>query len=89
MRERNANTKKSKDDSLDTLVTDLIKVYVLDSLTMTMSYVCSQQGDIASRILTGATIACFQFLGKDDNIVKQAIKYIERIVNIAKRIPAV
>lgn len=44
---------------------------------------------MAARILTGASIACYQFLSKDDTVTKQAVKYIERIIDIAKRIPAV
>jgi hypothetical protein len=39
------------------------------------------------RILTGAAIACYQFLPKEDTITKQAIKYTERIIEVAKRIP--
>ena len=40
MRDRD-NQKKTKPDSLAQLINDLIKVYVLDSLTMTMSLVIS------------------------------------------------
>lgn len=41
LRERSANNKK-KDDSLDNLINDLIKVYVLDSLTMTMGLIVNK-----------------------------------------------
>lgn len=40
MRDRDG-AKKTKSDSLTQLINDLIKVYVLDSLTMTMSLVLS------------------------------------------------
>ena len=40
MRDRDSN-KNKKTDSLGQLINDLIKVYVLDSLTMTMSLVLS------------------------------------------------
>mmetsp|Transcript_27121 Transcript_27121/g.36231 ORF Transcript_27121/g.36231 Transcript_27121/m.36231 type:complete len:280 (-) Transcript_27121:285-1124(-) len=85
---RDRDRKKRQDDSLDHLVNDLIKVYVLDCLTMTMSCVLTGQGDQAARIHTGAAIACYQFLPKDDPITKQAIKYTERIIDVCKRIPA-
>ena len=68
---------------------DLIKVYVLDCMTATMSCILTQQKDQAVRIHTGAAIACYQFLPKDDPITKQAIKYTERIIDVCKRIPAV
>ena len=48
-----------------------------------------QEGDQAIRIHSGATIACYQFLAKDDPIIKQCIKYTERIIDVTKRIPAV
>lgn len=41
------------------------------------------------RLHTGAAIACYQFLGKDDAITKQAIKYTERIIDKAKKIPKI
>jgi len=66
-----------------------MKVYVLDSMTTTMRLVMTQQADQAIRIHSGATIACYQFLEKDDPVVKQSIKYTERIIDIVKRIPAV
>lgn len=80
---------KRKPDSLDSLLIDLIRVYVLDSLMTTMKLVLAQQGEQAVRIHSGAAIACYQFLAKDDSITKQAIKYTERIIDSAKRIPAV
>lgn len=40
LREQNTRSKK-KEDSLDTLLADLIKVYVLDSLSLAMSHVIS------------------------------------------------
>lgn len=74
---------------MDTLLNDLIKVYVLDSLTTTMQLVVSQQGDAAVRTLTGAAIACYQFLPRDDPITLQAIKYTLRIIDVGKKIPAI
>ena len=50
---------KRKEDPLDELLTDLIKVYILDSLTSTMNLIMTQQGELAVRILTGAAIACY------------------------------
>ena len=86
-----SNNKKREDSSLDSLLNDLIKVYVLNSLTMTMEMVLRQQGEQAVRILTGASIAVYQFLRakEDAAIVKQAIKYTERIIEVVKRSPAV
>lgn len=66
----------------------MIKVYVLDCLTATMSCVLTSQKEQAVRIHTGAAIACYQFLPKDDPITKQCIKYTERIIDVCKRIPA-
>jgi len=87
--ERNKTQKRlPKDDiSLDTLLLDLIRVYVLNSLTTTMTMVCSGQVEEAARILTGASIACYQFLEKDEIVTKQAIKYTERIINVVKKNP--
>ena len=56
---RNCNGPKKVNDSLDTLMNDLIKVYILDSLTTTMSLVLSLQGEQAVRVHTGAAIACY------------------------------
>lgn len=41
------------------------------------------------RLHAGLTIAVYQFLGKDDAIAKQAIKYTDRIIDMVKRIPGV
>ena len=38
--------------------------------------------------MSGAAIACYQFLSKDDAIVKQALKYAERILKVVNKIPA-
>ena len=40
------------------------------------------------RVLSGAAIACYQFLTKDDYIVKQALKYVDRIMKVVGKIPA-
>lgn len=56
-------------------------------MTKTMQLVVSHQGEQAIQILTGAATACYQFLPKEDTITKQAIKYIERIIKVTKRIP--
>jgi len=86
---RERSVVKKKDDSLDALFNDLIKVYVLDSMTRTMSLLLNKQGEQAVRVHTGAAIACYQFLAKDDAVSKQAIKYTERIIDVCKRIPPV
>lgn len=88
MRERD-QAKKAKPDSLAQLLNDLIKVYVLDSLTTTMQLLISQQGEAALRTLTGAAIACYQFLVRDDPVTQQAIKYSMRIIDVIKKIPAI
>lgn len=37
--------------------------------------------------MTGASIACYQFLEKDEVVTKQAIKYTERIIDVVKKDP--
>lgn len=54
-----------------------------------MTLVLSQQGDAAVRTLSGAAIACYQFLVRDDPITLQAIKYTTRIIDVLKKIPAI
>ena len=53
-----------------------------------MKLVTTQQGEQAVRVLSGAAIACYQFLTKDDYIVKQALKYVDRIMKVVNKIPA-
>ena len=69
MRSR-GNKMPRKEDSLEHLLTDLIKVYVLESLTTALKHVLGSQGELALRVLTGATIACYQFLPDGDPINK-------------------
>ena len=43
----------------DSILSDLVRVYVLNSLTETMAMVISGQVQEAARVLTGASIACY------------------------------
>lgn len=61
----------------------------MNSLTETMNLVITEQGEAAVRCLSGAAIACYQFLAKDDPTTLQAIKYTTRIIDVLKKVPAI
>ena len=76
---------KTKPDSFDGLMRDLMSVFVLDQCTTTMKLIQNGQAQEAANIFASMSIGCHQFLDSNDPVAKQAVRYGDRILVAVKK----
>lgn len=76
---------RKKEESLDNLLKDAIRVFLLVAATECMLAIQENQPDRALWALEACAITCYQFLTSDDPSYNQAVKYTERILTYAAR----
>lgn len=74
-----------KQDSFDSLMKDLMCVFILDACVSTMRLVMQGQAEQAANIFACMSIGCHQFLEHNHGVYKQALKYGDRIISGVKR----